>query len=127
MKQQNISSRKQQLIRNLNFNYDGLNDLLYVYKRDSSIYSNVVVGEFHLEFNKDRELIGLEVLNASGVLGEYGISKKELENIEKIELKTISRNNSLIVFLIIKGQNQEKSAAITMNNFNSPIMQVIEA
>ena len=87
----------------------------------------LVVGDFHLEFDKDRELVGLEVLNASDVLGEYGISKSLLENIEKIELKTVVRNSSLIVFLSIKSLSFAKSAVITMNNFHSPIMQVIEA
>jgi seryl-tRNA(Sec) selenium transferase len=84
-----------------------------------------MIGEFHLEFNKNGEVIGVEILNASELLAEYDIPQKTLQNIEKTELKVVVRNNSLIVFLIIRSLNQEKSATITMNNIESPIMQAI--
>ncbi len=51
MKQLNtIRNRTESFIKNLKFHYDELNDLLYIYKDDSKVYSNVMVGEFHLEF-----------------------------------------------------------------------------
>ncbi len=126
MKQLNITgNRKEYLIKGLSFNYDSSNDILYAYKDDSRPYSNVIIGEFHLEFDKSGSIVGIEILNASGLLGEYDISKKQLENISKIELKVVTRNNSLLIFIIIKALHQEKTAAITMNNLESPIMQAI--
>lgn len=126
MRQLNIiRNRKEYTIRHLEFNYDKLNDLLYVYKKKSSVYSNVMIGEFHLEFSKDREVVGVEILKASELLGEYDIPKKFLENIENINIKVVVRNNSLLIFLIIHSLNKEKSAAITMNNLESPIMREI--
>ncbi len=119
-------NRREQHIKGLKFSYDKLNDLLYVYKENSSVYSNVMIGEFHLEFNKDWEVVGIEVLKASEILGEYGIPKKILENIQKVNLKVVSSNNSLIVFLIIQATEKEAhSATITMNNLEAPIMQQI--
>ncbi len=126
MKQANIiRNRKEYLIKALEFHYDNLNDLLYVYRKESKVFSNVVIGEFHLEFNKHGELVGLEILKASDILSEYGIAQKLLENLNKVELRVVTNNNSLIVFLILNALNQEKTAAITMNNLESPINQVI--
>ena len=120
-----IGNRKEYSVKNLKFDYDKLNDLLYVYKTNSSVYSTVIIGKFHIEVNKGGEIVGIEVLRASETLGEYKISQKSLENIQKIELKSVTRNNSSIIFLVIKSLNEEKSATITMNNLDSPIMQAI--
>lgn len=126
MKQLSITrNRKEYTIKRLNYNYDRLNDLLYVYKKDSNVYSTVIIGEFHLEFNKEGGIVGVEVLKASEILGEYDIPKKIIENIEKVELKVVVRDNSLLVFLVIHALNQEKSATIMMNNLESPIMHAI--
>ncbi|MBS3127835.1 DUF2283 domain-containing protein [Candidatus Woesearchaeota archaeon] len=128
MKQSNtIRNRREYLIGNLKYDYDKLNDLLYVYKKDSNAYSTVMVGDFHLELNKQGELVGIEVLQASDILNEYGISKKILDNIEKIELKVVVNNNSMLIFLVINGLEQQRHATITMNNLESPIIQAIEA
>ncbi len=117
--------RKQSIIRNLKFSYDKRNDLLYVYKENTSVYSNVMVGDFHVEFSRKNDLVGIEILNASDILKEYDFSRKTLENIEDVSLKVVSRNNSLLIFLIIRSMNQEKSAAITMNNLEAPLMKAI--
>ena len=120
-----IRNRKEYLIRNLEFNYDELNDLLYIYKKDSNVYSNVMIGDFHLEFNKNSELVGVEILNASDILKEYEIPVRFLKNIKKVELKVVSSGNSLLVFMVIYSMNKVKSATITMNNLEAPIMEAI--
>jgi len=124
MKPLNIQgNRKEYLVKNLKFNYDSLNDLLYVYKSDCNVYANVVVGEFHLEFSKEGNVVGLEVLKASEILDEYEITKEILENIKAVSLKIVTRENSLLVFLGINTLNIQKSVAITTNNLESPLMQ----
>lgn len=128
MRRLNITrNRKEYFIKHLKFSYDRLNDLLYVYKKKSNVYSNVMIGEFHLEFNREGEVVGIEILRASEILKEYNIARKILENISKVDMKVVIRNNSLLVFIIIHGLDQEKSAAITMNNLESPIMKAIAA
>ena len=126
MKRLNITGyRKEYLVKNMKFNYDELNDLLYVYKKDSSVYSNVMIGEFHLELNKNGEIVGIEILKASEILSEFDIPQEILQHIDKAELKVVIRNNSLLVSLMIHGLDQDKSATITMNNLESPIMHAI--
>lgn len=128
MKQLNTTgNRREYLIRDLKFNYDNLNDLLYVYKENSSVYVNVVIGDFHVEFSKEWQVVGMEILNASDLLEEYDVSKDMLENIKKIEIKTVNRDNSLLIFLMIASlADVEKAVPITMNNFESPIMQAMQ-
>lgn len=127
MKQLNtIGNRREYLIRDLKFNYDNLNDLFYVYKENSSVYANVVIGDFHVEFSKEGQVVGIEILNASDLLEEYDVSKDMLENIKKVEIKIVNKDNSLLIFLMIASlADVEKAVPITMNNFESPMMQAI--
>lgn len=129
MKQSNIiGSRKEYSVRKLEFDYDSVNDILYVYKKESHAYSNIMIGEFHLEVDKKGDVIGIEILKASELLKEYGISKKILDNIDGVDIRVVTKNNSTLIFLIIRALKQEKSATITMNNLESPIMKaVVEA
>lgn len=120
-----IGNRKGYFIRNLKFRYDRLNDLFYAYKEDSSVYSNVMIGEFHLEFDKEGSIVGIEILKASDILGAYGIQKKLLENIDDASMKVVVKDSLLLVFLTIHALKQEKSAAITINNLESPIMKAV--
>jgi uncharacterized protein YuzE len=126
MKRSNITrNRKEYLIRKLEFSYDESNDLLYVYKRKASVYTNVMIGEFHIEFDKGGEVVGVEVLRASDLLGEYGISRKILENIKEATLKVVVKGNSLLIFLMVSALNEEKTATITLNNVESKIMKSV--
>lgn len=126
MKQSNtIGSRREHIIKNLKFNYDKLNDLLYVYKENSNVYANVVIGEFHIELDKEGNVVGVEILKAFDLLSEYGITMELLENIKKVNLKIVTRDNSLLIFLMIASLMEEKSIPITMNGLESPIMQAM--
>src|SRR3989344_4287656 len=102
MKQSNTTrNRKEHFIGNLEYNYDELNDLLYIYKKNSNVFSNVMIGDFHLEFNKESEIVGIEILNASDILSEYDIPLEILKNINKVDLKVVTSGNSLLIFIII--------------------------
>lgn len=127
MRLSNITrNRREYLIKKLKFNYDKVNDLFYTYKEDSQVYSNVMIGDFHIEFNKNGEVIGIEVLNASAVFSEYQIPGAFLENIKEINIRIVIRNSLMLICIIINSMNQEKSAMITMNNVESAIMHEIE-
>ena len=121
MRQSDIT--KSRIIKHLCFEYDKLNDLLYIYKKNANVYSNVEIGDIHVEFDKYAQVIGVEILRASEILKEYKISKRILENIDNVDLKIVARNNLLMVFIIISALNQEKEAAITLNNLGAPIME----
>jgi len=125
MRQPNIT--KSRIIKHLCFEYDKVNDLLYVYKKNANVYSNVEIGDIHAEFDKYSQVIGVEILRASEILKEYKISKRILENIDNVDLKIVVSNNLLMVFIIISGLDQEKEAAITLNNLGAPIMKAASA
>lgn len=128
MKHSSITrNRKEHYIRNLEFSYDKNNDLLYVYKKGSSVYSNVVIGEFHIEVDKSKKIVGMEILKASELLGEFDIPRRLLNDISSVSIKIVQNNNSTILFLIIQSQNEEKQATITMNSFDSSIIEAMAA
>lgn len=126
MKQSNIiRNKKEYIVRNLKNKYDNKNDLFYVYKQDSNVYSNIVIGNFHLEIDKAGKIIGVEILNASDILKEYNIAKNFLNNTDKIELKVVNKGNLMIIFLVFNTKNQTKTATITMNSLDSQIAKVM--
>lgn len=126
MRQSNtIRNRKEYTVKNLKFDYDKFNDLLYIYKEDSSVYANIVIGEFHIDIDKEGNIVGVEVLNASELLNEYGVNKNLLINLKTVEMKVVVRDNSLLMFLMLGSLVEEKSIPITMNGFESPIMQAM--
>ena len=57
--------------------YDGENDIIYVYQK-GKFKGNVEIGGFVLDLDKDKKIIGVEILNASEVLGNVGITKDML-------------------------------------------------
>jgi uncharacterized protein YuzE len=122
-----MRNRKVNIIRNLEHDYDEVNDLLYIYKKNTKVYSNVMIGDFNLEFTKNGELAGIEILNASGILEEFKIHKKILENIRKVDLKVVARGSSLLIFMIIYSDKTKSEATITMNNLEPAIMEAIAA
>jgi len=126
MRQSNtIRNRKEYIVKNLKFDYDKYNDLLYIYKENSDVYANVVIGEFHIEFDRESSVVGMEILNASELLSEYGINENLLTNMKKAELKIVLRDNSLLIFLLLSSPAEEKSVPITMNGLESPLMQAM--
>ena len=120
-------NRKEYTIPHLAFSYDAANDLLYAYRKSAKVHSNVVIGEFHVELTKNGEVIGMEILNASELLREYGISSEMLRNIDQVDLRVVTHGHSTLVVLIIHALNQEKSATIAMNTLEAPINKVMAA
>src|SRR3989338_9230997 len=111
MKSSNI--RKQ-----VKFEYESRNDLLYLYDEKQKVDSSITLGDFHFEVNKYLEIVGIEVLNAPEILREYTISKEILTKIEDVELKVVRRKNSVIVSIVLHALRQEKTATIAMNSFD---------
>ena len=113
------------MYKNIKHSYDVVNDLFYAYREKSNVHSNILIGDFHLEVSLKGEITGIEILNASDVLSEYGIPKSILENIDGVDLKVVTSNKLLIVFIIVHSHGKEASATITMNALESPIMEAI--
>ena len=111
-------------VSGLAFDYDSANDILYAYKDRTSAFTTVELGDFHLELAKDRSIVGVEVTDASDVLGEYGISRSDLERIERVALRVGRQKNLLLVFLEIKVQQveEEKLAAITLKDVSAALV-----
>ncbi len=111
--------------KHIKFEYDQHNDLLYIFDEKHKVDNTLIVGDFHIEINENGNVVGVEVLNASDILKVYSISKEMLSNIDAVDLKAVVINNSLIISIIFHALNQEKSAIITMNTIDSPVMRAL--
>ena len=116
MKRENTS-------KEMGFSYDAINDLLYVYKKDTKVDYNEAIGDIHIEFTKSGKAIGVEILNASDILKEFDIPQKMLDHLTGAELKVVKNGAAFLVLLTLHSENNEKSAMIAL----SPTAQAIHA
>ncbi len=65
--------------------YDSVHDILFmhnVYKSDEKFKGNIDIGDFILDISTKGLIRGIEVLNATEHLKQFGITKKMLEDME---------------------------------------------
>jgi uncharacterized protein YuzE len=56
------------------FDYDSLNDSFYVYPQERNYESSLLMGDLVLDINESRDIVGIEILNASE---KFGLNKYE--------------------------------------------------
>jgi len=72
------------------FDYDSKADSLYIYKKNENVkFSINIQGDFIIDINGKRKVVGLEVLNASKNLS---LPKSFFKEIKKADIRTIIRD-----------------------------------
>jgi uncharacterized protein YuzE len=93
--------------------YDRKNDILYLYKQ-GKFKGNVEVGDFVLDFDKEKRVMGLEILNASENLRNLGITKQILTQATEAKLKSHQKNSSILISFVLSIAGKETPALIAM-------------
>jgi len=125
MRQGNIMVKRNYNVKQLKSYYDAENDLFYAHKENTKVFSNIMLGDFHIEYDREGNIVGIEVLNATDVLKEYGVSKEMLKQMQDVQIKVIEKQSTILVWLIIVGKGKEQGIPITVNNPESPMQQLI--
>ena len=93
-------------MRKFNFSYDEIMDDLLLYYPKSKSKGSVEFGNFVLDFNNYKELVGIQITEASKLIKEFvGVDvKKLLKNLTDCKVNVKVDRNMLIVkiFLISK-------------------------
>lgn len=94
--------------------YDEKNDILYIYQK-GKFKGNVEIGDFVLDIDVNKRVMGIEILNASENLKSLNITKDMLAKVKNASLKTLYKKDSILVGLVLSlPQNIEKPAMIAL-------------
>ena len=91
------------------FDYDKENDDLYMVRKDASVKSSVMFGDMILDVSKDGKLVGIEMLDASNIVG---ISVEELLSIIRAEMQVFYKPNMVIVRIHLFFKDVEREVSI---------------
>src|SRR4030043_174743 len=95
-------------MKKFNFNYDAENDDLFVYLEGQKSSGAVEMGSFVLDFDKEGNLVAMQILNASEVLSKILSKIIEITKIKEMRIDIINfRNMEAIKFKLITSKGEE--------------------
>lgn len=102
------------------FSYDEENDDLFLHSESSKSKGSVELGNLIFDYNSKKELVGIEILNASKVLGDLLSEEKThtlkdiLTNLTECRIELNSRNKFLIIKIYLMGKNMELKPVLSV-------------
>lgn len=103
-----------------NFSYDKENDDLFLFSPISKSKGSVELGELILDFNGKKELVGIQMMNASKFINDLveqkdssGI-KQLLESLQECKVEIKVKNNLLIVKVYLISKTMEISPVLSL-------------
>ena len=106
-------------MRKFNFSYDKENDDLFLFISKSKSRGSVELGDMVLDFNNKKELVGLQIMNASKLFKDIlsdnvnGI-KSVLRNLKECKIDAKLKRNIMIIKIFLVSEKREIA----------PVMQV---
>jgi len=106
-------------MQKFNFSYDKGNNDLFLFNPKSKSKGSVELGDLVFDFNNKKELVGLEIMNASNIikdLSEDSIKKvnEVLENLKECKVSIKTRNNLLIIKLYLLSKENKLTPIISI-------------
>lgn len=110
---------------NPKFYYDDKNDILVIGKELSAnekFKGNIDVGDLILDISTTGRIFGIEILNASSILGTLGVKAELLKNISDADFKAQSKPSAIAITLLLKARNtREATAAMIAVPVHKPV------
>ena len=76
-------------------------DILNIHKTGKAVAGSAELGDFTVDFDKEGNIIGVEVTNASEFLSQVGISPEQLNSLQGAEL-ILNQKDHNVTFILIK-------------------------
>jgi len=92
------------MAKNAQIDYDYENDVLYLYKGDI-VRDSLQIENFVIDFSHDNNVVGVEIIDASNILGkllQMDISKECLRKIENAEISVYHGKELIYILLVIR-------------------------
>lgn len=96
------------------FDYDKDNDDLFIYLPNSKSSGAVEVGDFIFDFDENKDLIAIQIMEASKVLSKLMSKILKLSTITSIKVNLINFRNMKAIKVDITTNSDKASAVITI-------------
>ena len=95
-------------MENFNFDYDSENDDLFIYLEGKKSSGAVELGNIILDFDKDYNLVSMQILNVTDFFSKILSKMVKLSNIKEIKMEIVNfRNMDAIKFIILDDKTEE--------------------
>ena len=98
----------------MKFDYDPEIDDLFIYYSNSKSKGSIEIGDIILDLNSKKELVGIELLNASKFID----NKEILKGLKECKLEIRKQNGWMILKLKLIGKNKEIEPIINIPLIN---------
>lgn len=82
------------------WDYGISSDILNIHKINKKTKGSAELGDFSIDFDKNDNVVGVEILHASEFLKESGINKEQLKNIKGAKILVDTRNPTYLLIYI---------------------------
>jgi len=108
-----------------NFSYDSDNDDLFVYLEGKKSAGAIELGNFILDFDKNENLVAVQILNASEVFTKILSKIREISQIKEIKIEIINFRNMDAIKFSFSDKKIEEKANIFIPHIRekSPVLQ----
>ena len=99
----------------------------YIHRKDIKTKGSVEAmgGDIVIDFSKDKEVVGIEIMNASELLKNFDITKDMLSKAIAGNIRVSQQRNILLIAIILKmPKNIEKEAILTVPSLTSKLSPV---
>ena len=106
--------------KEFNFSYDKKNDDLFLYNPKSKSKGSIEIGDLIFDFNNKKELVGLQMMNASQMIKDLISDDKKdtadevVNNLKRCMIDIKYKNNLLIIRVYLTSKKNEISPIISM-------------
>jgi uncharacterized protein YuzE len=114
------------MLRKFNFDYDYENDSLFMYDPHSKSKASIEMDDFIIDYNNNKELSAIELLNASSFFKDLGtedtnVDREMLNDIQDCKVEIITKSNFLVVkFLLVFKSNQQLATPMIVPRITDP-------
>ncbi|MEK6886708.1 MAG: DUF2283 domain-containing protein [Nanoarchaeota archaeon] len=86
---------------NFSWDYSEKSDILNIRTKDKKTEGSAELGDFTIDFDKNKQVIGIEIANASDFFSQADISKDQLKELKSAEL-VINKKGRDYTFIWVK-------------------------
>lgn len=113
-------------MQKFNFSYDSDNDDLFLFSPSAKSKGSIEMGDFIFDFNSRKELVGVELMNASGIISDTSSEKdrKEvrdmLSTLERTEVDINPKGNMIIIKVCLISRAKRLMQTISVPQVREP-------
>ncbi len=96
--------------------YDKRFDILFVhngFQKGDKFFGNEMIGDLVLDVSTKKRIVGIEILNASLYLKDFGVTEMDLKELKDAELTAELHKNQANLLLTLKTKRKEIPLKIT--------------